>query len=244
ARACDRRAPCRALPLRDVHVQHRVADGPHRRVRGHRAAVRPPAGGAARHAAAGGHGAPRGQRPTPKPLARAVLAVCAWVGTTGAAVAQLPAQTLEVSPTKRFLQWSTGEPFFYLGDTAWQLFFRLDADEVATYLEDRARKGFTVIQAVVLADGGGLTEPNANGDLPLVDRDPTRLNEAYFRHVDASVERANALGLVVGLLPTWGTYWKTGPDAIFTPENARVYGRTLGARYRDRMVIWILGGDH
>lgn len=176
-------------------------------------------------------------------LTRVAVAFGVWAGLAGLATAQVPVRTLEVAPSKRSLQWSSGEPFFYLGDTAWQLFFRLDADEVTTYLEDRARKGFTVIQAVVLADEGGLTEPNANGDLPLVDRDPTRLNEAYFRHVDAGVERANALGLVVGLLPTWGTYWKTGPDAIFTPENARVYGRTLGARYRDRMVIWILGGD-
>jgi hypothetical protein len=31
---------------------------------------------------------------------------------------------------------------------------------------------------------------------------------------------------------------------IFTPENARAYGRFLGARYRDRPhIIWVLGGD-
>jgi hypothetical protein len=30
---------------------------------------------------------------------------------------------------------------------------------------------------------------------------------------------------------------------VFTVENARVYGRFVGARYRDKQVIWILGGD-
>ena len=30
---------------------------------------------------------------------------------------------------------------------------------------------------------------------------------------------------------------------MFTPENAAVYGRMLGERYRDHNVIWILGGD-
>jgi hypothetical protein len=38
------------------------------------------------------------------------------------------------------------EPFFWLGDTAWELFHRLNREEADRYLEDRARKGFTVIQ--------------------------------------------------------------------------------------------------
>ena len=54
--------------------------------------------------------------------------------------------------------------------------------------------------------------------------------------------------MYMGLLPTWGDKagpkkWGQGP-VIFTPENARAYGRLLGERYRDAPnVIWILGGD-
>ena len=33
----------------------------------------------------------------------------------------------------RYLAWDTGEPFFYLGDTAWELFHRLHADELEHY---------------------------------------------------------------------------------------------------------------
>ncbi|MCC7493183.1 MAG: glycoside hydrolase family 140 protein [Fimbriimonadaceae bacterium] len=154
--------------------------------------------------------------------------------------------SLRVDPTGRYLQTATGEPFFYLGDTAWELFHRLDRAEADEYLRDRAAKGYTVIQAVVLAEFAGLVEPNRDGFLPLIDNDPARPNPDYFKLVDDLVARANELGLVVGMLPTWGDKvnkkWGQGPE-IFTPANARVYGRWLGQRYREAGLIWISGGD-
>lgn len=153
---------------------------------------------------------------------------------------------LEVSEDGRHLVHPDGTPFFWLGDTAWELFHRLDREEATTYLDDRAEKGFTVIQAVVLAELDGLNTPNPYGETPLEDNDPTDPNEAYFEHVDFIINQAEERGLYVGLLPTWGDKfnkkWGTGPE-IFTPENARAYGRFLGERYRDAPVIWILGGD-
>jgi hypothetical protein len=160
----------------------------------------------------------------------------------GAADAQAPAR-LRVSENRRFLEDASGRPFFYLGDTAWQLFHRLNREEADLYLRNRAAKGFTVVQAVLLAELGGLDEPNAYGDLALQNRDPDRPNEAYFRHADWIVKRANELGLVVGALPTWGSYWKQGAGQIFKPENAYRYGLFLGKRYRGASLIWILGGD-
>ncbi len=150
---------------------------------------------------------------------------------------------LRVSENHRYLEYRDGTPFFYLGDTAWELFHRLNREEADRYLANRAAKGFTVIQAVVVAELDGLDAPNAYGHKPLIDRDPTMPNEDYFRHVDFVVNKARELGLFIGMLPTWGKYWKTGAG-IFTPENARVYGRFLGLRYKDAPIIWILGGDH
>lgn len=154
---------------------------------------------------------------------------------------------LKVSANRRFLTYADGRPFFYLGDTAWELFHRLDREEAATYLQDRAAKRFTVIQAVALAELEGLSVPNPYGRLPLEDNDPARPNEAYFEHVDFIVERAAELGLFIGMLPTWGDKWNrgkwgAGPE-IFTPENAHAYGVFLGRRYADQPIIWILGGD-
>ncbi|MEZ4992821.1 MAG: glycoside hydrolase family 140 protein [Saprospiraceae bacterium] len=155
-------------------------------------------------------------------------------------------QNLRVSSNGRYLQFADGSPFFYLGDTAWELFHRLNEQEADQYLENRAEKGFTVIQAVVLSQLNGLDEPNAKGDLPLLDKDPYQPNEAYFRHVDYIVNKAASLGLTIGMLPTWGSYWSSlNPDeVIFTPENANSFGEYLGKRYKDQPIIWILGGDH
>src|SRR5678815_2392146 len=115
------------------------------------------------------------------------------------------APRLKVSENRRYLQYEDGRPFFYLGDTAWELFHRLNREEATQYLTNRAQKGFTVIQAVVLAQLGGLTVPNPYGDLPLVEKDPARPVEAYFQHVDFIVNKAEELGLFVGMLPTWGS---------------------------------------
>ena len=74
---------------------------------------------------------------------------------------------LRVSDNRRFLITTGGNPFFYLGDTAWELFHRLDREEAVLYLEDRAAKGYNVIQAAVLAELDGLRTPNAYGARPL-----------------------------------------------------------------------------
>src|SRR4030042_4970635 len=55
---------------------------------------------------------------------------------------------LKVSENKRFIVHQDGTPFFYLGDTAWELFHRLGREEAEKYLEIRRKQGFTVIQAV------------------------------------------------------------------------------------------------
>ena len=155
---------------------------------------------------------------------------------------------LKVSENKRYLVHADGSPFFYLGDTAWELFHRLNRAEADRYLKRRAEQGFTVIQAVALAELDGLNTPNANGDKPLLNNDPTTPNEAYFKHVDYVIDKAAEYGLVIGLLPTWGdklfkSSWGQGPE-IFNAQNANAYGRWIGDRYKNRPnIIWIMGGD-
>jgi hypothetical protein len=161
--------------------------------------------------------------------------------------AYLKTGKLKVSENKRFLVFEDGTPFFYLGDTAWELFHRLSKPDTEKYLENRHKKGFTVIQAVVLAELDGLNTPNAEGELPLFANDPGKPNEKYFTHVDWVIKKAEEKGIYIGLLPTWGDKWNkkwgTGPE-IFTPENARDYGKYLGTRYKNNPnIIWILGGD-
>ena len=138
-------------------------------------------------------------------------------------------------------------PFFWLGGTAWELLHRTTLDEARIYLDDRAAKGFNVVQTVVLAEENGLRAPSSNGELPLIDEDPTQPNERYFAYVDTILREAAQRGMYVALLPTWGDKWNLawgqGPE-VFTPENAEIFGKHLGERYRDQTnVLWVLGGD-
>src|SRR5688500_16599136 len=113
------------------------------------------------------------------------------------------APRLKISENKRFLVTADGKPFFYLGDTAWELFHRLNREQADKYLEDRAKKGFTVIQAVALAELNGLNDPNPYGHKPLVGNDPAKpeVKEGpandYWDHVDYIVNKAESLGLYI-----------------------------------------------
>ena len=178
----------------------------------------------------------------------ALIVLCGSVSVAKAA--ELP--ELKVSDNHRFLVTSEGKPFFYLGDTAWELFHRLDRADADKYLDKRAGQGFSVVQAVAIAEFDGHTVPNAYGHLPLTDLDPARPavtpgpDNDYWDHVDHIVNQANAKGLYVGFLPTWGRYWHLRPNdakQLFTKENAEIYGQWLGERYKDNGIIWILGGD-
>jgi hypothetical protein len=154
---------------------------------------------------------------------------------------------LKISKNGRYIETTKGKPFLYLGCTAWELFHRLNREEATEYLKNRSEKGFTVIQAVVLAENDGLRTPNAYGEVPLIDMNPEHPNEQYFEHVDYIVNKAEELGLYIGMLPTWGDKvpninQAAGP-IVFNIKNARLYGEYLGKRYKNKPIIWILGGD-
>ena len=173
----------------------------------------------------------------------ACFTMISFVMTTQAQEVQL----LKISDDGHYVITENQDPFFWLGGTAWEMLHRLNEEETTLYLKDRAGKGFTVIQTVILAELSGLTIPNWNGDLPLINQDPAQINEKYFSHVDFAIRQAGNLGLYMGLLPTWGDKfnkkWGEGPE-IFTPENAEIYGEILGRRYAGYSnIIWILGGD-
>ncbi|MEP7142231.1 MAG: glycoside hydrolase family 140 protein [Ferruginibacter sp.] len=163
------------------------------------------------------------------------------------AYGQLNGNRLKVTPNGHYLEYEDGTPFFWLGDTGWDLFKRLKLDEIKEYLDNRAAKGFNVIQAVALPEPDGLRNANRNGQVPLENFDPTHPNDKFFTLIDSTVHLAAARGIFIGLLPTWGDkvtkMWGTGP-VIFDSVNAYIYGKWIGNRYRnDPNIIWIAGGD-
>jgi hypothetical protein len=165
---------------------------------------------------------------------------------------------LVVSSNGHYLQCEDGTPFFWLGDTGWELIHRLRREEAVNYLKTRKEQGFNVIQTVLVSEFDGLTVPNAYGSLPFIDRDPTRLkitsgNDTtkeseydYWDHADFIITKAAELGMYIGLLPCWGEYVipREGRAIFSTETQAYTYGNNLGKRFREQKnIVWILGGD-
>ena len=79
-------------------------------------------------------------------------------------VASAQLQRLKVSPDGRFLMKSDGQPFFYLADTAWELFHRTDRKQAVEYLQKRADQSSPWFTRR-LAELDGLSD-REYGDLP------------------------------------------------------------------------------
>lgn len=127
------------------------------------------------------------------------------------------------------------KPFFWLGDTQWELFRCVTAEEAREILQRRKQQGFTVFQIMATGVGEGLL-PNLAGETPWIDNDPAALNEAYFRNADVVMEQAVQEEMVVVL----GLFHQLHVNRI-TCANARAYARKLAARYRDNpAIVWTM----
>ena len=149
-----------------------------------------------------------------------------------------------------YLQHEDGTPFWWLGDTAWELIHRASREEVDLYLENRRQLGFNVIQTVVLSEFLKRKQSNYYGAEPIADWDalqPVTLDGYdFWDHLDYIVEAAAQRGLYLGLLPTWGEWVvpRSGHPIFNTEAEAYSYGKFLGSRYKAaNNIIWILGGD-
>ncbi|GGN04466.1 hypothetical protein GCM10010967_44290 [Dyadobacter beijingensis] len=157
---------------------------------------------------------------------------------------------LNISENKRFFTDAKGKPFFWLADTGWLLFTRLTREDADRYLADRQRKGFNVVQVMVVQ---ALRSANVYGDSALVHRDlglPNVTEGAayddpaqydYWDHVDYIVDRAAERGIIVGMVPIWGNAVKNGRTSA---AQAKAYAAFLAHRYRNRPnIVWLNGGD-
>ena len=160
---------------------------------------------------------------------------------------------ISVAPDGQFLQYEDGRPFFWLGDTAWELIHLLKREEIVHYLDVRKAQGFNVIQTVALSEFGGLVKPNAYGQLPLRRSSGGHFEVRtiagkydYWKHLDFIIDEAAKRGMYLALLPCWGEYVipREGNGIFKTPSETYKYGHFFGDRYKNRKnVIWILGGD-
>lgn len=145
--------------------------------------------------------------------------------------------------------------FFYTADTAWEIFHKLTWEEACRFIDNRAEKGFNVIQAVAVAELDGLHTPTYEGQrLPFEDPAAEQLVpcDAYFEHVIRVIQYANSKGITIALVPMWGSYiipnveWGGKVKPIFSDaDKAAKFVRYLAEKFAAAPVdiIWMLGGD-
>ncbi len=174
--------------------------------------------------------------------AAALLLLCLLC--TGAAGARL--WDLKVSDNSRFLQYTDGTPFFWLGDTGWLLPQSLNQSEVKGYLQTCARNGYNVVQVQTIC---GVPCINAYGHYSNISRqNPWDFSQVdslgvygYWQHMDYIIQEAERQGIYIGMVCIWGGLVKAG---LMDVEGAKAYGEFLAKRYKDNPnIIWIIGGD-
>lgn len=157
---------------------------------------------------------------------------------------------LVVSDNGRYLQFENGKPFFWLGDTGWLLFKKLNREEAEIYLEDRVSKGFNVIQVMVIHEMPAI---NVYGDSAFVNNNPaepkitegSNTNDSiqydFWDHIDYIIDKAAEKGIFMALVPVWGSNVKSN---VVNISNAASYASWLAKRYKDKPnIIWVNGGD-
>lgn len=140
--------------------------------------------------------------------------------------------------------------FFYTADTAWEIFHKLSFDEAKFFIDNRAQKGFNVIQAVAVAELDGLKTPTVEtNEVPFSNLDTLEVNDSYFEYVKKVIAYANSKGVVIALVPMWGSYFVVNQDwggkvaPIFDATKAYKFLKYLSAKLKDLDIIWMLGGD-
>lgn len=158
---------------------------------------------------------------------------------------------LQISENRRYIVTEKNEPFFWLGDTGWLLFTKLNREDAEKYFTDRQKKGFNVIQVMVLHNIRKAV--NIYGDSALVncqvDKPFTTPGDSFddseqydfWDHVDYLVNLAGRKGLYLAMVPVWGSNVKSGKVTV---AQAGTYAKWLAERYKDKSnIIWLNGGD-
>jgi hypothetical protein len=147
---------------------------------------------------------------------------------------------LRITSDRRGFETVQGKPFFWLGDTGWTMTTRLTMEEIDEYLSDRKKKGFNVIQ-LILVPWDARTNGNLAGEKPYIDNDMAKPNPRYFDHVEKILDKIERRGFYPAVVP----FWLAGlpePEPVEVPRH-EAYAKYLGKRFGHRPLIWLLGAD-
>lgn len=173
---------------------------------------------------------------------RGILLLAALVLPGVCLFAAEPLPAIGVSSNGRYFVKADGTPFFWQADTAWSIFNHAAPADVDAYLDDRKAKGFNVIQGVI-ALWDYTRRPNSDGEYPFVNGDLGQINLAYYKNVDSILDKVQAHGMYMAMLPYWhkNAGERLAVDDI--PTKLQAYCKFLAQRYAGRNIFWVLGGD-
>lgn len=140
-----------------------------------------------------------------------------------------------------------GEPFWFMGDTAWALYTDSAEEEhtraaAEKHIDARAAQGFNVFHSMLLSEAGW----GNSGGSPFDDLGTEKINPAYWQEIDGRLAYLNGHGLVGGLVLAWGSKRGREPFAWreFPSREARLrYARYIAARYSAFDVYFIVAGE-
>lgn len=135
---------------------------------------------------------------------------------------------------------STGNPFFWLADTAWNLWCKGTPEEWDEYLSVRKAQGFNTVQFVT-GWWRGSTRPVHGRPFDL---DDGRLvyDEAAWESLDLLFEKIRAHGLVAAPIMLW-TLTDIDPGQVLSEGQCIEVARRQFERWNGADVVWLLGGD-
>ena len=139
---------------------------------------------------------------------------------------------LKISENGHYLTTGDGTPFFWQGDTEWELFRYFTVAEARDLMVERRKQGFNVIQVMVngvfpeWGSAKGMKE--WKGLRSWKNGNPLTPDEAYFKRVDSIVSIADQLGIILVV----GVYHAKDDDAgRITVLNAKQWTAWLTKRY-------------
>jgi hypothetical protein len=143
----------------------------------------------------------------------------------------------------RHLAHADSEPFLWLADTWWSAMtarFRWP-DTFQTLADDRARKGFSVIQLVAgLPPEFVPFSPDmaSEGGQPWLDGGAGRINPAYYSIPDLKIDYLVGKGLAPCIVGGWAYF-----TDLLGRERIMRHWRHLVARYAAYPVVWCIAGE-
>jgi hypothetical protein len=160
-------------------------------------------------------------------------------------------QFMTLDSTKKYLvNTFTDKPVFMTGDSPQIITEELDNADAATYLQDRATRGFNALWMIVTDQYDQANPPeDFYGNAPFSGAwfSATEVS-AYWAHVDAIVQEAASLGMTVFFMPSFIGSSDESYDlnAMLSNTDATIsaYGTFIGNRYKNyNNIVYVLGGD-